>query len=100
MPHCHGLNLRICCYLHQVAEVCICYTGDLSSPDEKIYTVEYYTELATRIAAAGAHFICIKDMAGLMKPRVFIFVRCCPAYCFTIVQSGHYNGSLMKLMGE
>jgi pyruvate carboxylase len=53
----------------KVAEVCICYSGDLSSPDETIYTVEYYTELATRIAAAGAHFICIKDMAGLMKPR-------------------------------
>eukprot|EP00750_Incisomonas_marina_P017896 INCI2562.2.p1 GENE.INCI2562.2~~INCI2562.2.p1 ORF type:complete len:1331 (-),score=232.62 INCI2562.2:11-3901(-) len=53
----------------KVAEVCICYTGDASSPSEKIYTVEYYCELATRIAAAGAHFICIKDMAGLMKPQ-------------------------------
>ncbi len=28
----------------------------------------YYGELAGRIAAAGAHFIAIKDMAGLMKP--------------------------------
>jgi hypothetical protein len=53
-----------------VAEVCICYTGDVTSPKETIYTVDYYTELAGRIAAAGAHFICIKDMAGLMKPQV------------------------------
>jgi len=50
-----------------VAEVALCYTGDLSSPDEKLYTLDYYLELAERIAAAGAHVLAIKDMAGLLR---------------------------------
>uniref|UniRef100_A0A0G4HNQ6 acetyl-CoA carboxytransferase n=1 Tax=Chromera velia CCMP2878 TaxID=1169474 RepID=A0A0G4HNQ6_9ALVE len=50
----------------KVAEVCICYTGNLLS--SKIYHVDYYRELAKEIKAAGAHFIAIKDMAGLLRP--------------------------------
>ncbi len=50
-----------------VAEVALCYTGDLSSPDEKLYTLDYYLELAERIVAAGAHVLAIKDMAGLLR---------------------------------
>ncbi|HEX6875714.1 MAG TPA: pyruvate carboxylase [Nocardioidaceae bacterium] len=50
-----------------VAEVALCYTGDLSSPDEKLYTLDYYLRLAERIVEAGAHVIAIKDMAGLLR---------------------------------
>ncbi len=55
--------------VNKVAEVCICFTGDfLDTEKEKIYTLEYYTNLARAIDAAGAHIIAIKDMAGLLKP--------------------------------
>ncbi|MCW2815435.1 MAG: pyruvate carboxylase, partial [Nocardioides sp.] len=50
-----------------LAEVCLCYTGDLSSPDEKLYTLDYYLRLAERIVDAGAHVLAIKDMAGLLR---------------------------------
>ncbi|MGZ8744961.1 MAG: pyruvate carboxylase, partial [Nocardioides sp.] len=50
-----------------VAEVCLCYTGDLSDPEEKLYTLDYYLDLAERIVGAGAHVLAIKDMAGLLR---------------------------------
>ena len=50
-----------------VAEVALCYTGDLSDPDEKLYTLDYYLGLAERIVDAGAHVLAIKDMAGLLR---------------------------------
>ncbi len=50
-----------------VAEVALCYTGDLSSPDERLYTLDYYLALAERIVDAGAHVLAIKDMAGLLR---------------------------------
>jgi pyruvate carboxylase len=50
-----------------VAEVALCYTGDLTSPSEKLYTLDYYLRLAEQIAEAGAHVIAIKDMAGLLR---------------------------------
>jgi pyruvate carboxylase len=50
-----------------VAEVALCYTGDLTSPGEKLYTLDYYLRLAEQIAEAGAHIIAIKDMAGLLR---------------------------------
>ncbi|MPZ94453.1 MAG: pyruvate carboxylase [Propionibacteriales bacterium] len=50
-----------------VAEVALCYTGDLSSPGERLYTLDYYLALAERIVDAGAHVLCVKDMAGLLR---------------------------------
>ena len=50
-----------------VAEVALCYTGDLSNPGEKLYTLDYYLALAERIVGAGAHVLAIKDMAGLLR---------------------------------
>jgi pyruvate carboxylase len=50
-----------------VAEVALCYTGDLSSPDERLYTLDYYLRLAEEIVDAGAHVLAIKDMAGLLR---------------------------------
>src|SRR5215217_2210267 len=51
-----------------IAEVALCYTGDLNSPSEDLYTLDYYLWLAERIVNAGAHVIGIKDMAGLLRP--------------------------------
>ena len=50
-----------------VAEVALCYTGDLSDPGERLYTLDYYLALAERIVEAGAHVLAIKDMAGLLR---------------------------------
>ena len=51
-----------------VAEVALCYTGNLSDPAEDLYTLDYYLNLADSIVEAGAHIIAIKDMAGLLRP--------------------------------
>jgi pyruvate carboxylase len=50
-----------------VAEVAMCYTGDLLNPDEDLYTLDYYLHLADQMVAAGAHILGIKDMAGLLR---------------------------------
>ncbi|MUL45074.1 pyruvate carboxylase [Mycobacterium sp. CBMA293] len=51
-----------------VAEVAMSYTGDLTNPAEKIYTLDYWLKLADEIVEAGAHVLAIKDMAGLLRP--------------------------------
>ena len=51
-----------------LAEVALCYTGDLSDPGEPLYTLDYYLRLAEQIVDAGAHVLAIKDMAGLLRP--------------------------------
>jgi len=50
-----------------LAEVCICYTGDVLDASSK-YNIDYYKDLAKRIEDEGAHILAIKDMAGLLKP--------------------------------
>ncbi len=51
-----------------VAEVALCYTGDLNSPKETLYTLDYYLRMAEKVVEAGAHILAIKDMAGLLRP--------------------------------
>lgn len=51
-----------------VAEVALCYTGNLLDPNETLYTLDYYLNLADQIVEAGAHILAIKDMAGLLRP--------------------------------
>ncbi len=51
-----------------LAEACICYTGDLTHPDNKKYTLQYYLDMARQLEDEGAHILAIKDMAGLLKP--------------------------------
>lgn len=51
-----------------LAEVCICYTGDISNPNKTKFTLDYYLDLAKRLEDTGAHILAIKDMAGLLKP--------------------------------
>ncbi|MHB1171085.1 MAG: pyruvate carboxylase [Lacisediminihabitans sp.] len=52
---------------HAVAEVALCYTGDLLDPAEDLYTLDYYLRLAEQIVETGAHILAIKDMAGLLR---------------------------------
>ena len=51
-----------------VAEVAMAYSGNLSDPGEKLYTLDYYLHLAEEIVNTGAHVLAIKDMAGLLRP--------------------------------
>ena len=53
---------------NKLAEVCICYTGDILDKTRTKYNLHYYTRLARELQAEGAHIICIKDMSGLLKP--------------------------------
>jgi pyruvate carboxylase len=53
----------------KVAELAICYTGDVANPKRTKYSLDYYADLAKRAEDMGAHFLCIKDMAGLLRPR-------------------------------
>lgn len=50
-----------------LAEVALCYTGDLLDPSENIYTLDYYLSMADEIVKTGAHVLAIKDMAGLLR---------------------------------
>jgi pyruvate carboxylase len=52
----------------RLAEASICYTGDILDPNRTKYTLDYYLKLAKQLEDAGAHILCIKDMAGLLKP--------------------------------
>lgn len=51
-----------------IAEAAICYTGEIQNPNNKKYNLNYYIDLAKRLEDEGAHMLCIKDMAGLLKP--------------------------------
>ena len=53
----------------KLCEAALCYTGNLSSPDERKYTLDYYLKLARELKAAGTHVLGIKDMAGLCQPQ-------------------------------
>ncbi len=51
----------------KVAEGAVCYTGNLASPSERLYTLDYYLRKAEQLVEAGVHVLCIKDMAGLLR---------------------------------
>jgi pyruvate carboxylase len=53
---------------HAVCEAAICYTGNLLDPARDKYSLKYYVELARELEKMGAHFLAIKDMAGLCRP--------------------------------
>ncbi|GLK56711.1 pyruvate carboxylase [Methylopila capsulata] len=52
----------------KICEAAICYTGDVLDPSRAKYDLKYYVDLAKQLEAAGAHVLCLKDMAGLLKP--------------------------------
>jgi pyruvate carboxylase len=51
-----------------ICEAAICYTGDILNPGRPKYDLKYYVTLAKELEKMGAHFLAIKDMAGLCKP--------------------------------
>ena len=53
----------------KLCEAAICYTGNLASPQERKYTLDYYLQLGRELKAAGTHVLGIKDMAGLCQPQ-------------------------------
>jgi len=53
---------------HAICEAAICYTGDILDPKRTKYSLKYYVELAKELERMGAHFLAIKDMAGLCRP--------------------------------
>ncbi len=53
---------------HAVCEAAICYTGDILDPKRDKYSLKYYVKLAKELERMGAHFLAIKDMAGLCRP--------------------------------
>ena len=54
---------------NKLAEVALCYTGDILDPKRQKYSLQYYTDMAKELEKAGANIIAIKDMAGLLKPE-------------------------------
>ncbi|MDX2026677.1 pyruvate carboxylase [Microcella sp.] len=50
-----------------IAEVGMCYSGNLLDPAEDLYTLDYYLRLAEQIVESGAHILALKDMAGLLR---------------------------------
>ncbi len=51
-----------------VCEPAICYTGDIFDKSRPKYSLNYYVSMAKQLEKLGAHFLGIKDMAGLCKP--------------------------------
>jgi len=51
-----------------VCEAAICYTGDILDKSRPRYSLKYYVSLARQLEKIGAHFLAIKDMAGLCRP--------------------------------
>ncbi|MCC8029440.1 MAG: pyruvate carboxylase [Lachnospiraceae bacterium] len=63
------MPIEECLKTGKIVEGSICYTGDITSPDETKYTLDYYVKKALDLEKLGCHIIAIKDMAGLLKPR-------------------------------
>ena len=53
---------------HAICEGTLCYTGDILDPKRSKYSLKYYIKLAKELQKMGAHFLAIKDMAGLCRP--------------------------------
>ncbi len=53
---------------HGVCEAAVCYTGDILDDRRDKFSLKYYVRLAKELERMGAHFLAIKDMAGLCRP--------------------------------
>lgn len=51
-----------------VVEATVCFSGDMLHPGKK-YNLDYYLNVVDKIVEMGTHFLGIKDMAGVMKPK-------------------------------
>jgi pyruvate carboxylase len=86
-----------------VCEPAICYTGDLLDKGRPKYSLKYYVQMAKQLEKLGAHFLAIKDMAGLCKPyAAFTLVKALreevdiPIHFHTHDTSGINTASLLK----
>jgi len=52
----------------KVANVTMCYTGNVLETDRDKYDLKYYVDYAKEIEKRGAHILTLKDMSGLMRP--------------------------------
>ncbi len=52
----------------KVAEVALCYTGDILDDSRDKYSLQYYVNKAKEVEKMGAHILAIKDMSALLKP--------------------------------
>src|SRR5688572_20316071 len=53
---------------HAICEAALCYTGDILDDRRDKFSLQYYVRVAKELERMGAHFIAIKDMAGLCRP--------------------------------
>jgi pyruvate carboxylase len=86
-----------------VCEPAICYTGDILDKGRPKYSLKYYVQMAKQLEKLGAHFLAIKDMAGLCKPyAAFTLVKALreevgiPIHFHTHDTSGINTASLLK----
>ncbi len=86
-----------------VCEPAICYTGDLLDRSRPKYALPYYVKMAKQLEKLGAHFLGIKDMAGLCKPyAAFQLVKALreeigiPIHFHTHDTSGVNSASILK----
>ncbi|MEO6033659.1 MAG: pyruvate carboxylase [Verrucomicrobiota bacterium] len=88
---------------HAICEAAICYTGDILDPKRTKYSLKYYVKLARELESMGAHFLAIKDMAGLCRPyAAFQLVKALkeeigiPIHFHTHDTSGINSGSILR----
>ena len=88
---------------HAVCEAAICYTGDILDPNRVKYSLKYYVKLAKELEKMGAHFLAIKDMAGLCRPyAAYALVKALkeeiglPVHFHTHDTSGVNSASVLK----
>jgi pyruvate carboxylase len=86
-----------------VCEAAICYTGDILDKGRPKYSLKYYVAMARQLEKLGAHFLAIKDMAGLCKPyAAFELVKALrdeiaiPIHFHTHDTSGINSASVLK----
>jgi pyruvate carboxylase len=86
-----------------VCEPAICYTGDIFDKSRPKYSLKYYVQMAKQLEKLGAHFLAIKDMAGLCKPyAAYALVKelreeiAIPIHFHTHDTSGINSASLLK----
>ncbi|MGC2888309.1 MAG: pyruvate carboxylase, partial [Candidatus Acidiferrum sp.] len=86
-----------------VCEPAICYTGDIFDKSRPKYSLKYYVAMAKQLEKLGAHFLAIKDMAGLCKPyAAYELVKtlreeiAIPVHFHTHDTSGINSASIMK----
>jgi pyruvate carboxylase len=88
---------------HALCEAAICYTGDILDPARSKYSLKYYVNLARELEKMGAHFLAIKDMAGLCRPyAAHVLVKALkeeiglPVHFHTHDTSGVNSASVLK----